>query len=439
MKLSHFLILFYGVLLTTVGSAQSKRKTKPLMKDFMGVNGHFQFKPELYKQTCRLVRNYHNLNWDFKDRNVSVLPKFPMAVNKVNWDKHVYGKWKKHGLEVDASIQFGGSDGKEWIQNPKAAFAYCKAFAKYFGPSGPNKLLTSAEIGNEPANLNDKTYQIIFKQMAAGLRSGDPKLKILTATTAVKPDKWSKKLDLHLGMEKLYDVINVHKYAAAEGWPTWRRSYPEDPKIDYLKVVQAAIDWRNRKAKDKEVWITEFGYDACTDAAMKHRKKPFERWLDVTDTQQAQWIVRSFLMFSAMDLERAYLYFFNDSDKASTHAAAGLTRNFKPKPSFYAMAHLYKSLGNHRFSKARAKKQGDVHLFEYKGDKGAPVIWVAWLATGSDKGKAITLSKLPGKPLKAERMPTKPGAATAVKWSASRKAGIKLTITESPTYIWFRH
>jgi hypothetical protein len=438
MKIKHLLVTFCCIILTASGiSTADKPKTKPLMKDFMGVNGHFHFKPELYKQTCRLVRNYHNLNWDFKDRNVSVLPKFPMAVNRVDWNRNVYGKWKKHGLEVDASIQFGGSDGKEWLKNPKAAFAYGKAFAKYFGPSGPNKLLTSAEIGNEPTKLSDETYRAIFKQMAAGLRAGDPKLKILTATTAVVPDKWSKKLDLHVGLEKLYDVINFHKYAAAEGWPTWKRSHPEDPKIDYLTVVQNAIDWRNKKAKGKELWITEFGYDACTAAAMKHRKKPFEKWLDVTDEHQAQWIVRSFLMFSSMDVDRAYLYFFNDADKASTHAAAGLTRNFKPKPSFHAMAHLYRTLGDFRYNKAIVKKKGGLHVFEYAGANGTPRIWVVWLATGGDRSEIVTLRKLPSKPLKAERMPLKAGDAPTVKWSAKGR-DIKLTITESPTYIWLR-
>jgi hypothetical protein len=36
---------------------------KPLFKDFVGINGHFTFKPELYRQASRLARNYHELNW----------------------------------------------------------------------------------------------------------------------------------------------------------------------------------------------------------------------------------------------------------------------------------------------------------------------------------------------------------------------------------------
>jgi hypothetical protein len=40
--------------------------------------------------------------------------------------------------------------------------------------------------------------------------------------------------------------------------------------------------------------------------------------------------VRAFLVFAAMDVNRAYLYFFNDADEPSFHASSGITRNFQP-------------------------------------------------------------------------------------------------------------
>jgi len=45
----------------------------------------------------------------------------------------------------------------------------------------------------------------------------------------------------------------------------------------------------------------------------------------------AQWLVRSLLVFSAMPVERAYLYFFNDEDQPRFHASAGITRHYQPK------------------------------------------------------------------------------------------------------------
>ena len=39
--------------------------SKPLMRDFIGINGHtVQFKPELYRPVCGLVRDYHPVEWD---------------------------------------------------------------------------------------------------------------------------------------------------------------------------------------------------------------------------------------------------------------------------------------------------------------------------------------------------------------------------------------
>ena len=435
----------YLLLLLCVGGFSSatfaQAKTRPLMREFMGLNGHFQFRPELYSQTCRLARNYHSLNWDVDPADVSRLPRFPIARNRVNWDTHVYGKWKRHGFEIDACLMFDVNDKSPrvqvWAKKPKAAFEYGKQFARFFGPSGQGKFITSAEIGNEPgSHVDDATYREVFEQMARGLRAGDPKIKIVTcAATALKADQWSKNLDAFKGLEELYDVVNVHQYAQVEGWPTWRRSYPEDRSINYLNVIQSAIDWRDQHAAGKQVWLTEFGYDSATSDAIRKRKKPYERWVGVTDTQQAQWIVRSFLLFSAMDLHRAYLYFFNDSDKASPHAAAGLTRNFKPKPSFHAMAHLYQTLGDYRFERIVQVTKDGLHVYSYRNPSAR--ILVAWIGSGESKRTKAIIPTNAAKVRRATRMPLKAGEAESVTFK-SVDGGIELEVGGSPVYLWIK-
>jgi hypothetical protein len=79
----------------------------------------------------------------------------------------------------------------------------------------------------------------------------------------------------------------------------------------------------------KEVWVTEFGWDASTKTQAK--TGDFAKWDgNVSDEKQAQYLVRAFLVFAAMDVNRAYLYFFNDADEPSFHASSGITRNFQP-------------------------------------------------------------------------------------------------------------
>ncbi|MCM8541343.1 MAG: hypothetical protein NE328_13815 [Lentisphaeraceae bacterium] len=128
-KLSILLIALFAL------TASSQEK-KPLLKDFMGINGHFHFKPELYKENCRLVRNYHNMNWDVKKPGDK--PTFPICANKVNWDT-VYGNWLKHGFEIDLCAMFGGfGEGNKqykemWKGKEKWAYTYGYEMAKHFG------------------------------------------------------------------------------------------------------------------------------------------------------------------------------------------------------------------------------------------------------------------------------------------------------------------
>ncbi|MGJ8654062.1 MAG: hypothetical protein ACSHX8_12380 [Opitutaceae bacterium] len=435
-----------------LSSTFAERSPKPLMKDFIGINGHFQFKPELYSQNCRLVRNYHNMNWDVKQPGDPIT--FPKCVNQVDWEKNVYGKWVQEGFEVDLCAQFGGfGEGNKdylnlWRGQEAWIYNYGYEMAKYFGPSGKQKLVTSIEIGNEPGNdFDDALYQKLFIQMSQGIRKGDPAMKIVTATAqSGASDKYSKSLEETFSSPEiipLYDVINVHVYATKpkkKGHSPWDRSYPEDPKIEYLKVVDSAIAFRDTKAPGKEIWITEFGYDSCTAEAMTKREGWAKKlnWTGVSDQQQAQYIVRSLFCFAERDVDRAYIYFYNDSDKASVHGASGLTRNFQPKPSFWAVKHLYETLGEYRLNRTIVKQANELYTYEFTHPTNKDrVIWVAWSPTGNGREHVATFSELPGKLVSAERMPLSEGEPEKVQYRSIHPGQIELTVSESPTYLVF--
>ena len=156
----------------------------PLMGEFMGINGHtVQFKPELYSKVCRKARDYHPIEWDLgKDSDFKTT--FPEARNRVNWND-VYGSWQKHGFENNVSIMEAGFKVEQWKDIPRDAHAYGVAFAKAFGPTSGSKVVTSAEIFNEPGKWPDDKYRELFENMAKGLREGDPKLKIATCNIIV--------------------------------------------------------------------------------------------------------------------------------------------------------------------------------------------------------------------------------------------------------------
>jgi hypothetical protein len=97
--------------------------------------------------------------------------------------------------------------------------------------------------------------------------------------------------------------------------------------------LRDVLTWRKENAPKKELWLTEFGWDASTKPAPA--TGTFAKWQGSTEAQQAQWSVRAWLMFAREGVDRAYLYFFNDDDTPHVHGSSGLTRNFVTKPSFH--------------------------------------------------------------------------------------------------------
>jgi hypothetical protein len=434
--------------------AVGENQPRPLLKEFVGVNGHFPFKPELYKQVCRLARNYHNIPWDVKQPGDP--PAFPLCVNRVDWNSDVYGRWTSVGFEVDICVQFeafgpphAGYEGL-WKGREQWGYTYGYEMARYFGPSGKQRLCTSIEIGNEPGDqFDDVLFTDIFRNMARGIRAGDPQVKIVTCNAHAAPaDAYTKSLPKTFAsaeMKRLYDVINVHAYAfkpKAEGQSPWDRSYPEDPTIDYLKTLDAVIAWRDKEAADKEVWITEFGWDACTEAAMKNRKDWSLKlnWTGVTDLQQAQYLVRSLLCFCERGIQRAYVFNYDDADEPSVHASSGLTRRFQPKMSFWAIKHLFETLGEYRFSRIVSKAPGDLYVYEFSHGRNTNLLaWVAWSPTGSGREQEMTIRTLPHVPWKVQRMPVEHGPASNAEWKSPGDGDITVKVTESPLYIMLKN
>jgi serine/threonine-protein kinase ATR len=419
------------ILLVAIFVSGATIEAAPAFRDFMGINGHtIQFKPELYAPVASLARDYHPVEWDLgKDSDFATT--FPEARNRVNWQS-VYGSWKAKGIRVDACLMFESLKREQWKDIPRDARAYGEAFARAFGPTHGNGLVESVEIGNEPGKWSDADYRVMFENMARGIRAGDPKLKIVTcALVAGKSHDYAKSAECVAGLEDLYDVLNVHSYAELAGWPTWRRSFPEDPNLKkFVKDISDLCAWRDAHAPGKPVWLTEFGYDSTTKKP--DPKTEFKDWVGVTDSQQAQWLVRSWLLFATQPIERAYVYFFNDSDQPSVHGSSGLTRNFVPKPSYYAGAHLRKTLGDYCFKSQTEQGEALVAEFAHESDAHKRVD-VLWLPTGEGKTAIVKIPDAGGVIEKIEAMPLE-----AISPAAPAIHDGMITVSESPIYIFVR-
>jgi len=156
----------------------------------------------------------------------------------------------------------------------------------------------------------------------------------------------------------------------------------------------------------------------------------------VTDLQQAQWLVRSLLVFSAMPVERAYVYFFNDEDKASLHASSGLTRNFKPKPSFHAVSHLQKTLGDYRFKRIVTDEPNKLRVHEYQnGNNPNLFIWAVWSPSSGVAENSARLVRVPGKLVSSTIMPLTESPASAGTAKQIQPGIVEVTVAETPEYL----
>lgn len=414
-------------------SLLAAEKPAPLMRDLMGINGHtVQFKPELYAPVTRVVRDYHPLQWDL-GKDTSAKLEFPFAKNRVNWNQ-VYGSWKKAGYRSHASIMFDDLAPDKWKDIPKDAHTYGLEFAKAFGPSSKEALLEAAEIGNEPGKYDDATYRKLFESMARGLRAGDPKLEIATcAMTLGKSHDYAKSVDCITGLDELWDILNVHIYAEVQGWPTWKRSYPEDPASKWLATLEKVIAWRDAHAKGKELWVTEFGFDASTKPAPA--TGTFAKWQGSTEEQQATWLVRSFLLLARHGVDRAHVFFFDDKDEPQVHGSSGITRNFHPKPSFHALAWLARSLGDYRFTRVEREDAAECFAYEFThATEPRKRVWAVWKPSGEPR--VARLFHDPMEITKAERMPLLPGEPEHAEVKKEIEGYFAIEASERPVLVW---
>ena len=354
------------------------------LKDFLGICGHtVQFHPDRYAGVVSVVRDYHPVAWDLADDTSTPAP-LPFAKNRVSWEQ-IYGSWNKAGMRVHASLMIDSIPAAKWKNLETDARAYGRAFAKMAGPGG-KAWLEAVEIGNEPGNYSDADYARAFDAMTAGIREGDPKLKIATCNVTVgKGGKYDKPLSLFLTRLDRVDIFTVHTYAQTDGWPTWHRTFPEDPATPYLKDVRDVIAWRDAHAKGKPVWVTEFGWDCATSLA--GRKGDFAKWAgNVTDAAQAAYLVRSIPLFLNEGVERAHIYFFDEKDEPQMHAAAGIMRNGKPKPSWYALRQMQSLLGDARLE--RLDHDGAFYIASWRKADGSG--WLMLWTAEADRDNAAT-------------------------------------------------
>lgn len=184
-----------------------------------------------------------------------------------------------------------------------------------------------------------------------------------------------------------FDVINIHTYCkdGSKGYS------PENEKYGMEKNLGDFMEWCKRVLPKTPVWLTEFGWDTYADGNQ-------HSYIYAPEQQQANYIMRSFLVGLKMGFGKAFLFMDKDPDSKNTlqYSTSGILSDkptgLKKKPSFYYLATMQNVLGNAVLKNIVAYRKpvgnNEVYCFEFANGESETIyaLWTREANSAGDKG-----------------------------------------------------
>ena len=197
------------------------------------------------------------------------------------------------------------------------------------------------------------------------------------------------------------DAFNVHHYMSKqieiEGNKLYVGISPEEANL--VGILSQLIEIRDKYYPEKEVWITEFGWDTNQSYATVNSSHAYAEY---TGRQvQAMWLTRAYLLLSACGVDKATMYMCEDVGTVENEAVGkfatsgvigyeydeyGNVVEFK-KDSYYYLYTLKSTLGDFTFNREIEAYDENVMIYEYVSASGKTA-YAAWCKT-SDGTKSL--------------------------------------------------
>lgn len=410
------------------------KRPEPCSMDlFIGMNSYINT-PDKVHEAVGCVREYRP--WDWNGVTDLQTPISWATLPDGNSDEY-YRKLKNMGVEcipcihrhVDEKNQaeriphFGGDPAKPETYRIMADYSYQYA-ARYGSRKIPDHLLRTTEAAPKKSGLGLIRYfenwnegnrewgdpqehfnPYVFSAFCSasydghlgtmgegfGVKQADPDMKYVFGGLAglslsyIQAMKlWS---DYYRNGSFPADVINVHHYCN-----TRNKQHPKEtaygisPEEDGLKEkLEKLVKWRNVNLPDKEIWLTEFGWDTDSStyqsAAQGHKLYP-ER---ITMNEiQGQWLVRAFLAGSAAGLDRMMMFLANDIKgyTLGVYGSCGFyTVEGEYKPSWYYVKTMKAALAGMVFDAECPSGDKDVCIYRYEDRATGKLGYALWCST----------------------------------------------------------
>ena len=250
---------------------------------------------------------------------------------KFNWTYHdnLVACAKRNGITVYGIVGSWASWTKPYSPEGIEEYAaFLKELVRHYGDD-----VRQWEIWNEPNIFfwqgPKEMYADLLIQSYAAIKEVDPDTEVLGLSTAGIDYKYIRQM---LEKETPFDILTIHPY---------RKVLKDREFIEDLKKVSDLVKYSDEERRP--VWLTEMGWS--TNSPHNVLSQDFT---PVTLRTQAELIARSYLCSIVSGVEpRTFWYDFRDDGYDPIyfeHCIGIMTRDFRPKPAYYAYSTLAKVL-----------------------------------------------------------------------------------------------
>jgi hypothetical protein len=190
-----------------------------------------------------------------------------------------------------------------------------------------------------------------------------------------------------------FDVINLHHYSNSAAEHTSPR-IGISPEEDLLREKMSEfVQFRNLKMPDKEIWVSEFGYDTWTGSTQGVAAISGQS----AEETQAQWIVRSFLALAAAGVDRAVLFALSDAgDPKILYNTSGLLSNTEgnivPKISWYYVSVLRNIMRGMHFNTEIDSSDPEIRIYKFSDSLNQKDVYAIWCPTAKGRRAGYTFA-----------------------------------------------
>ncbi|MEI6947130.1 T9SS type A sorting domain-containing protein [Paraflavisolibacter sp. H34] len=351
-------------------------------------------------------------------RNKAVDPSLVSVYSVPQWTGQLVNT-KKIGLGLVRYIECGNEVDKNW--RGRKAYLSAREYAANLSA------FYDGHKGKLGANAGVKTADPTMQVVMTGIASGSPDyfraiIDWCREFRGLKPDG---------SVDLCFDVINYHYYASNQNYETGAvatRGVAPELSVG-MKLAQQFVQAAHLYADNLPVWITELGYDVHPNSVFRAIAVGNRTVLET----QADWTLRSALMYAREGLQMAYHYQVYDFNVTSSvkFASMGLINksDFTRKPAADFLYQTGKLFGNYTFVKT-LKSNPYVDRYEGEGktmyalvvpdEVGRTAVYE--LDLGNADSAIIYKPVVGAADMQGRRVPTKAGRL----W---------LTVTETPQFV----